>query len=114
MRMELVVRFDYGSVVPWVSKQEDGRIQFIAGPDRLLLDTEVAIRGEGFRTLSDFMIGAGQEASFALNWSPSFRPAPPALSAAQTLQQVESSGRAGLRSAILANTGATARVRVRS
>jgi GH15 family glucan-1,4-alpha-glucosidase len=91
MRMELVVRFDYGSVVPWVSKQEDGRIQFIAGPDRLLLDTEVAIRGEGFRTLSDFAIRAGQEASFALNWSPSFRPAPPALPAAQTLQQVESS-----------------------
>ena len=39
MRMELVVRFDYGSIVPWVTKQDDGRLQFIAGPDRLLLDT---------------------------------------------------------------------------
>src|SRR5271166_197357 len=91
MCMELVVRFGYGSVVPWVSKQEDGRIQFIAGPDRLLLDTQVATRGEGFRTLSDFTIGAGQEASFALNWSASFRPAPAPLPAAQTLEQVESS-----------------------
>ena len=90
MRMELVVRFDYGSVVPSVSNQEDGRIEFIAGPDRILLDTEVATRGEGFRTLSDFTIGAGQEASFALNWSPSFRPAPTPLPAAQALQQVES------------------------
>ena len=90
MRMELVVRFDYGSVVPWVSKQEDGRIQFTAGPDRLLLDTEVAIRGEDFRTLSDFTIGAGQEASFALNWSPSFRAAPPTLPAAQTLARLPS------------------------
>ena len=36
MRMELIVRFDYGSIVPWVSKQDDGRLQFIAGPDRLL------------------------------------------------------------------------------
>ena len=41
MRTELVVRFDYGSVVPWVSRQHDGRLQFIAGPDRLLLDTTV-------------------------------------------------------------------------
>ena len=39
MRMELIVRFDYGSIVPWVSKEDDGRLQFIAGPDRLLLDT---------------------------------------------------------------------------
>ena len=38
MRTELIVRFDYGSIVPWVSQQEDGRLQFIAGPDRLLLD----------------------------------------------------------------------------
>ena len=91
MRMELVVRFGYGSVVPWVSKQEDGRIQFTAGPDRLLLDTEVPTRGEGFRTLSDFTIRAGQEASFALNWSPSFRPAPQPLPAAHTLEEVKSS-----------------------
>jgi GH15 family glucan-1,4-alpha-glucosidase len=63
MRMELVVRFDYGSVVPWVSKQEDGRIQFIAGPDRLLLDTQVATRGEGFRTLGDFTIGGALASS---------------------------------------------------
>src|SRR5271169_5733133 len=54
MRMELVVRFDYGSVIPWVSKQEDGRLQFIAGPDRLLLDTSVSTRGEDFRTLAEF------------------------------------------------------------
>ena len=40
MRTEVVVRFDYGAVVPWVSQQEDGRLLFIAGPDRLLLDTE--------------------------------------------------------------------------
>src|SRR6185437_3415542 len=79
MRTEIVVRFDYGSIVPWVT-QEDGRLQFIAGPDRLLLDTAVKTRGEGFRTVGDFMVREGREASFVLNWSASFRAAPPPLS----------------------------------
>jgi GH15 family glucan-1,4-alpha-glucosidase len=90
MRMELVVRFGYGYVVPWVSQEEEGRLQFIAGPDRILLDTKVATRGEDFRTLSDFAIGAGEEASFALNWSPSFRPAPSPLPAAEALRGAKS------------------------
>ncbi len=90
MRMELVARFGYGSVVPWVTKQEDGRLEFIAGPDRLLLDTDVPTRGEDYRTLSEFTIGAGQEASFALNWSPSYRPTPAALPAGEALKSVES------------------------
>ena len=33
MRTEIIVRFDYGAIVPWASQQEDGRLQFIAGPD---------------------------------------------------------------------------------
>ena len=48
MRMELIVRFDYGAIVPRVSRQEDGRLQFVAGPDSLLLDTDVQTRGRGF------------------------------------------------------------------
>jgi len=91
MRMELIARFDYGAVTPWVSRQDDGRLQFIAGPDRLLLDTAASTRGEDFRTLSEFSVGAGQEVSFVLNWSPSFRPPPAPLQAGETLKQVESS-----------------------
>jgi GH15 family glucan-1,4-alpha-glucosidase len=93
MRTELTVRFDYGSVVPWVSQQEDGRLQFIAGPDRLLLDTAVQTRGEDLRTVGDFAVGEGEEASFVLNWSPSFRAAPSPLSAgelAEARKQVHS------------------------
>ena len=83
MRTELVVRFDYGAIVPWASQQEDGRLLFIAGPDRLLLDTAVQTHGEDFRTVGDFTVGEGEEASFVLNWSPSFRAAPPPLSRAE-------------------------------
>jgi GH15 family glucan-1,4-alpha-glucosidase len=80
MRTELVVRFDYGAIVPWVSQQEDGRLQFIAGPDRVLFQTPVPTRGEDMRTVGEFTLREGEEASFVLNWSPSFRAALPPLS----------------------------------
>ena len=91
MRMELVVRYDYGSVVPWVSNRRTGGSSSSRAPTVSCSIRWLPTRGEGFRTLSDFTIRAGQEASFALNWSPSFRPAPPPLPAAQTLEEVESS-----------------------
>ena len=46
MRLELIVRFEYGLIIPWVLRREEGRVQFTAGPDRLLLDSPVALRGE--------------------------------------------------------------------
>src|SRR5947209_1457591 len=49
MRMELVIRFDYGSIVPWVQRVEGG-ISAIAGPDRLLLFTPVPLHGKDFKT----------------------------------------------------------------
>ena len=88
MRMDLIVRFDCGSVVPWVTRQGDGRLQFIAGPDRLLLDCDVEARGEDRRTLAEFVVGAGEETRFALTWSPSFREPPPRLDAREALNEV--------------------------
>ena len=89
MRMELIVRFDYGSIVPWVSKQDDGRLQLIAGPDRLLLETTIATQGEDHRTVADFTVGAGEEKSFSLAWSPSFSDPPQASPIAETLRHVK-------------------------
>jgi GH15 family glucan-1,4-alpha-glucosidase len=93
MRTELVVRFDYGAIVPWVSQQDDGRLLFIAGPDRVLLDSAIKTHGEDLRTVGDFTIREGEEASFVLNWSPSFRAAPPRFSGeelAEARKQVHS------------------------
>lgn len=89
MRTELVVRFEYGFVMPWVSRREDGRLQPTAGADRLLLDTTVSLRGEDFRTVGDFDVSAGEEVGFTLSWTPSFRPAPAPLGATDALAHVE-------------------------
>ena len=35
MSVELVVRFGYGALLPWVCRQDDGTLRAIAGPDHL-------------------------------------------------------------------------------
>ena len=65
MRMELIMRFDYGAVVPWVHAT-DGGIIATAGPDSLELRTQVPMEGEDHRTVSEFEVAAGQTKSFAL------------------------------------------------
>src|SRR5581483_11890063 len=65
MRMELVIRFDYGSIVPWVH-QHSGALHAIAGPDALALRTPVATRGENFRTVAEFTVRAKERVPFVL------------------------------------------------
>jgi GH15 family glucan-1,4-alpha-glucosidase len=76
MQMELALRFDYGTVVPWVSHLKGNRISAVAGPDRIVFDSTVELRGENFKTLADFEVEEGQTASFTLTWSHSFDPLP--------------------------------------
>ena len=89
LRTELVVRFAYGRRTPWVTRWEDGRTHFVAGPDQLILDTGVPLHGEDFRTVGEFSIETGQEIAFTLSWTPSYRPTPPSLDAGEALAQVE-------------------------
>ena len=75
VRMELAIRFDYGSVVPWV-RHEDGGIVAVAGPDMAHLSSDVETHGEDFRTVADFTIGAGERRSFVFTWHPSHQAVP--------------------------------------
>jgi GH15 family glucan-1,4-alpha-glucosidase len=78
MRMELILRPDYGSIVPWVRKTDEG-LSAVAGPDALVLRTPVLMRGENLTTLADFTVRAGERVAFALTWYPSHRPVPEAI-----------------------------------
>lgn len=75
MLMELVIRFNYGSIVPWV-RAIDGGIRATAGPDTLYLRTSAEVRGEDMRTVADFSVSEGQRIPFELAWSPTFGPEP--------------------------------------
>lgn len=88
MRMELVIRFDYGWIVPWVRHTARG-IRAIAGPDTLYCRTDVELRGENLHTVANFTVSAGQRVPFTLTWSPTHRPEPGEREAEQSLRETE-------------------------
>ncbi|MEO8278856.1 MAG: glycoside hydrolase family 15 protein [Ideonella sp.] len=88
MRMDLVIRFDYGSVVPWVERI-DGVVQATAGPDTLELHTHVHTHGEDLTTAAEFDVTAGQRIPFVLQYRASHLAPQPALEADQTLDHTQ-------------------------
>jgi GH15 family glucan-1,4-alpha-glucosidase len=76
MRMDLTLRFDYGAAVPWVTRTDDGRTRAIAGPDMVILETGVPVRGEGLATVADFTVAEGETAAFTLTYAPSHHALP--------------------------------------
>ncbi len=93
LRMELVVRFDYGAIVPWV-RQSEGGIRATAGPDTLFCRAEVPLQGQNLRTVAEFEVAAGQQRTFSLAWAPTYGPAPDRPDAAQSLGETEAWWRA--------------------
>ena len=86
---ELVIRFGYGEIVPWVTKTEQGDLRAIAGPDMLLLRSPVALRGQNLKTVGEFTVEAGDRIPFVLTYAPSNLPDPPAADPFQLLQATE-------------------------
>jgi len=68
MRLELVIRFDYGSIVPWVRHTPYG-IRATGGPDTLYCHSPVELRGEDMRTVADFEVAQGERVGFTLTWA---------------------------------------------
>jgi GH15 family glucan-1,4-alpha-glucosidase len=85
MSSELVIRFDYGSTVPWVRRIADGRIA-VAGPDGLCFRTPVENRGENMRTIGEFTVRRGDRVPFVLTWYPSNERPPKAIDAEHALR----------------------------
>lgn len=84
MHMEFVIRFDYGSIVPWVRKMDD-HVRAIAGPDALSLWTPVETEGRGLTTQAEFTVRAGEHVPFVLMWHPSNASSPPPVDAMTAL-----------------------------
>ena len=88
MRGELVLRFDYGRVVPWVRRDKRG-IAAVAGPDAAYLTTRAPVRGEDLRTVSEFTVHAGERVPFVLTWTPSHLPRPRPVNPDRALADTE-------------------------
>ena len=88
MKTELVLRFDYGSVIPWV-RSSDGGISAIAGPDMIRLRSDVPLHGENMKTEAEFTVDEGQKISFDMAWYPSHHPEPAKVEVHDAIQQTE-------------------------
>ncbi|MEU5364333.1 glycoside hydrolase family 15 protein [Streptomyces sp. NPDC005925] len=83
----LRLRFDYGSIVPWV-RRVDGHRVAVAGPDSAWLRSEPEVRtwGEKYGTHSEFTVAAGEKVAFVLTWHPSHEPRPPLIDPLDALE----------------------------
>ncbi len=88
MRSELAIRFDYGSIVPWVRRTDHTRLA-VAGPDALCFRTPAETRGEDMRTVSEFVVSEGDRVPFVLTWFPSHTEPPPAIDVEKALAETE-------------------------
>ncbi|MGW1958160.1 glycoside hydrolase family 15 protein [Streptomyces sp. NPDC001920] len=87
VRSDLRLRFDYGSIVPWV-RRSDGHRVAVAGPDSVWLRSEPEVRtwGEKFGTHAEFTVEAGEKVAFVLTWHPSHEPRPPLIDPYEALR----------------------------
>ncbi len=90
LHTELVMRFDYGAAVPWVTRLDDGSIDAIAGPERLVLRTPAVLSGEDLKTVGEFTVEAGQSVPFVLSHGLSFESPPPPVDPFKALERSES------------------------
>jgi GH15 family glucan-1,4-alpha-glucosidase len=88
MSSELVIRFDYGHIVPWVRRVDHARV-VVAGPDGLCFRTPSRTRGEDMRTVSTFTVAEGERVPFVLTWFPSHGDLPPEIEPEDALAQTD-------------------------
>ncbi|MGQ0445331.1 MAG: glycoside hydrolase family 15 protein [Beijerinckiaceae bacterium] len=67
MKMELVLRFNYGQAVPWVRRRDYG-LSAIAGPDAVELHTAVALQGRDMKSTARFTVRENQCVPFTLSY----------------------------------------------
>jgi GH15 family glucan-1,4-alpha-glucosidase len=88
MRMQLVARFEYGSIVPWVTHRAR-LLSAVAGPDALTLRSPIKTRGEDLKTVAEFDVSAGDSVPFVLTWHVSYERAPRAIDAGRAVAETE-------------------------
>jgi GH15 family glucan-1,4-alpha-glucosidase len=89
MTMELVIRFENGSIVPWVTRRS-GVLHAVAGPNALVLETKAPLSGKDLTTVSKFVVHEGESVSFVLGWYPSHTEPPKLVAPEFALQETRS------------------------
>jgi len=86
---ELILRFSYGAIVPWVTRVDDVTLRGIAGPDMAVLRTPARMRGENFKTVGEFTVAPGEEVPFVLSFARSHQDVPEPVDVWERLSATE-------------------------
>jgi GH15 family glucan-1,4-alpha-glucosidase len=89
MCCEIILRFHYGAIVPWVSRLDDGRLRAIAGPDMVVFRSDVDVRGADLTTVCEFTVAEGERKAFVLTWGASNLEPPVSADPAASLESTE-------------------------
>ena len=89
MHFELILRFGYGAIVPWVSRLDEATVSAIAGPDMVIVHSPIRLHGQGLTTIGDFSVAAGQRIPFVLTHCASHKPPPKPIDVEATLRRTE-------------------------
>ena len=65
--MELIIRFNYGKVVPWFERHGEGCYTAVAGPDMLVLRSGVQLVSRDQHSHAKFTVHSGQRKVFTLS-----------------------------------------------
>jgi GH15 family glucan-1,4-alpha-glucosidase len=89
MESDLVIRFDYGTSVPWMTRVDKDTLTAVAGPSMLVLRTPVKLREQNMHTVGRFTVKEGQTIPFVLTYVPSHLPPPEPLDVHEQLARTE-------------------------
>jgi GH15 family glucan-1,4-alpha-glucosidase len=89
MRTELIIRFDYGALVPWMMRLDDGTLRAVAGPDMVVMRTPAPLTGKDRTHIGEFDVQAGDIVPFVLTYGPSHSPPPEPIDPLKALEECE-------------------------
>src|SRR6185295_1674486 len=89
MHTELVIRFDYGAAIPWVTRRDSRTLTAVAGPHLLTFRTPAEVRGENMHSVADFTLKKGEVMPFVLAYGESFTSLPQSMDAFIALDETE-------------------------
>jgi GH15 family glucan-1,4-alpha-glucosidase len=93
--MELILRFEYGISIPWVTRFDAGRgIRAISGPEQVVVRSDVPLRAKHLTTVANFAVSAGERIRFSLSHGLSHLPPQNAPDLDQAQREAEDHWRA--------------------
>ncbi len=89
LQTEIILRFDYGRTVPWVTRLNDETLRAVAGPDLVMIWSSVPLEGRGLTTAATFDVEAGTSATFVMCHGASHEKPPRPVRPLEALEETE-------------------------